>query len=225
MRKLIIVLMAGALLASMIAASVSAADLGGNQAWFNVKTNVDTADIYFDNDFKGTTTNGVLVVAVYTTATPYIDVRATASGYDPAAQALGNYPAAGETRDIYLTLQPNPTPTSPPAPIGGDQGTYTIYCNVDGAGVYFNDDYKGEIANGELVVSVYTTGTPYTTYTVKKDGYTPFTAQISDYPAAGENVKLHATLTPVASTPLSPLTLISALCIAGLGAVLLTRRE
>ncbi|MBN2861275.1 MAG: hypothetical protein JXK93_13500, partial [Sphaerochaetaceae bacterium] len=64
-----------------------------------------------------------------------------------------------------------------------------------------------------------------TTYTVKKDGYTPFTAQVSDYPASGENAKLFATLTPVTSTPLSPLTLIGALCIAGLGAVLLTRRE
>ena len=225
MRKLIIVLMAGALLASLVPASVSAQTVGGDMAWFNVHTNIDTADIYFDTDFKGTTTNGLLVVDVYTTATPYQEVRATASGYNPDSQALGAYPAAGETRDLYLTLQPNPAPTPAPAPIGGDQSTYTVYCNVDGAGVYFNDDYKGEIANGELVVPVYTTGTPYTTYPVKKDGYTPFTAQVSDYPAAGENVKLFATLTPVTSTPLSPLTLMSALCIAGLGAVLLTRRE
>jgi len=224
MRKLIIVLMAGALLASLVPASVSAQTIGGDMAWFNVHTNIDTADIYFDNDYKGTTTNGLLVVDVYTTATPYKTVRATASGYDPASQECGNYPAAGETRDIYLTLQPSPAPTPQPI-IGGDQGTYTVYCNVDGAGVYFNDDYKGEIANGELVVPVYTTGTPYTTYVVKKDGYTTFTAQVSDYPASGENAKLFATLTPAAAAPLSPLTLIGALCIAGLGAVLLTRRE
>jgi hypothetical protein len=99
-------------------------------------------------------------------------------------------------------------------------GYYTVYCNVDGADVYFNSDYKGQISGGELTVSVYVTGTPYTTYSVQKSGYTPFTAQITEYPSAGETVKLHATLNPVSPTPtqspLSAFTVIGGVVFAGL---------
>src|SRR5208283_1208210 len=51
--------------------------------------------------------------------------------------------------------------TTAPQLIGGDMGTYLVTSNVDGANVTFDSDYKGVITDGQLLVSVYTTGTPY----------------------------------------------------------------
>ena len=86
--------------------------------------------------------------------------------------------------------------------IGGDTGEYIVYCNVDGAEVYFDADYKGLISGGELRVPVYTTGTPYHTIVVKQLAYIPYTAQILQYPEAGQTIKLNATLKP--DTPWTP---------------------
>lgn len=81
-----------------------------------------------------------------------------------------------------------------PPPVGGDIGWFTVHCNVDGASVYFDEDYKGEITNGSLSVLVYTTATPYQTYTVAQEGYTTYTADITAYPSKDGNVDLYAKL-------------------------------
>ncbi len=86
-------------------------------------------------------------------------------------------------------------------PIGGDQGWYEVMCNVDGATVSFNGHDVGQIQNGVLYVPVYSTGTPYTTYTVQKEGYTPYTGPINSVPGKGDFVTLYATLNPIAPTP------------------------
>ncbi|MBN2733338.1 MAG: hypothetical protein JXQ82_00560 [Methanomicrobiaceae archaeon] len=225
MKKLMAVLLGCALLFA-VSPAVSAMTVGGDQAWFNVHCNVDGASVYFDSDYKGETYGGILSVPVYTTATPYKTITVEKAGYTTWTDPITSYPEMGETLDVYATINPAPTPV--PTMIGGDMGFYVIYCNVDGASVYFNDDYKGEISGGELTVSVYTTGTPYTTYTVQKAGYTPFTAQMSEYPTKGESVKLHATLTPApqpTSTPVSVFTVFSGLIIAIFGFVLIARRN
>jgi hypothetical protein len=74
--------------------------------------------------------------------------------------------------------------------IGGDQAWFTVYCNVDGASVYFDGEYKGDIVSGSLSVPVYTTGTPYQSITVEKSGYTTWSEPISHYPSAGETVSI-----------------------------------
>lgn len=226
MKKIMAILLGLGLLCAFAPFSVSAATIGGDQAWFNVHCNVDDAAVYFDSDYKGVTYDKTLTVPVYTTATPYKTITVEKDGYNTWTQEITSYPDMGDTLDVYATL--NPVPTVAPTLIGGDMGFYTIYCNVDGASVYFNDDYKGVISGGELTVSVYTTGTPYTTYTVQMSGYTPFTAQISEYPEAGETDKLYATLTPATqptSTPVSIFTVISGLFIAGFGFVLYSRKN
>lgn len=226
MKKIMAVLLGFALIFAALPAAVSAATVGGDQAWFNVHCNIDGASVYFDNDYKGEIYDGILTVPVYTTATPYKVIKVEKSGYNTWTEEITSYPDMGETLDVYATL--NPVPTVAPTLIGGDMGFYVVYCNVDGASVYFNDDYKGDIANGELTVSVYTTGTPYTTYTVQKSGYTPFTAQISEYPEQGETDKLYATLTPATqptSTPVSVFTVFSGLLIGMFGFILVARRN
>lgn len=77
--------------------------------------------------------------------------------------------------------------------IGGEQGWIEIRCNVDGASVSFDGEYKGQTANGVLTVPVYTTGAPYSTYTVEKTGYYPASGSIR-MPAAGETQTYYATL-------------------------------
>ncbi|MCX6699128.1 MAG: hypothetical protein NTV68_04240 [Methanomicrobiales archaeon] len=86
------------------------------------------------------------------------------------------------------------------APIGGNQGWYKVICNVDGATVFFDSTYEGAISAGSLTVPVYTTGTPFKTYTVQKDGYTTYTGNMIGVPAIGETLDLYATLNPVVPT-------------------------
>jgi DMSO/TMAO reductase YedYZ molybdopterin-dependent catalytic subunit len=97
---------------------------------------------------------------------------------------------------IDLIGIPSVTPTVTPIVIDGDQGWYTIHCNVDGATVIFDQTTKGTIAQGILKIQVYTTGTPYRTYTVQKDGYTTVSGAITDYPGKDQNVDIIANLTP-----------------------------
>ena len=125
----------------IIAAAVPAAmaelplgpGLGGDQGWFDIHTNVDGCSIYFDGEYKGTTTGGLLSVAVYSTASPYGTVTASKSGYNSASQSLPATPAAGEHQSVYLTLNPV-TPTT---------GNIQISSTPSGAAVYVNNVYYG----------------------------------------------------------------------------------
>ena len=168
MRKMLVLFTAAAVILAMLPLSASAATIGGDQGWINVHCNIDGASVYFDGEYKGEIVSGIYTQAVYSTGTPYKTVSVEKAGYTTWSENLNTNPAMGEEMDVFATL--NPVQPTPEPLIGGDKGYYVVYCNVDGADVYFNSDYKGQIANGELTVEVYTTGTPYTTYTVSKDG-------------------------------------------------------
>ena len=74
--------------------------------------------------------------------------------------------------------------------LGGDIGTYRVHANVNGAKVYFDEDYKGEIAGGILDVPVYLTGTPYHSFSLEKEGYYPYSGPIQSVPAKGSIVHI-----------------------------------
>lgn len=82
------------------------------------------------------------------------------------------------------------------AALGGSEGWISVVCNVDGASVYFDGEYKGVTAGGSLTVPVYTTATPYKAARVEKSGYTSYTSPIT-MPASGETSTIYATLNPV----------------------------
>jgi hypothetical protein len=69
--------------------------------------------------------------------------------------------------------------------------------------VSFNGENKGEISGGSLTVPVYTTGTPYTSFSVSKSGYIPFDGELS-MPAEGQTRTYYATLNPVPTQTTSP---------------------
>ncbi|MDN7024575.1 PEGA domain-containing protein [Methanoculleus sp. FWC-SCC1] len=208
-----------------ITGTAAAETVGGDQGWYVVHANVDGADVYFDGDYKGQIANGELNVPVYTTGTPYQSYSVSKAGYTTYTAEISQYPAKGETVDLYATLNPaEPTPGQ----IGGDQGWYVVHANVDGAQVYFDNELKGTISDGTLSVPVYTTGTPYQTFTVSKAGYTTYTAQVDQFPGKGETVDLYATLNPATpvptqQSPISPITVLIGLL--GAGMLLALRRS
>lgn len=194
--------------------------VGGDNGWYAVHCNVDGAQVYFDNEDKGTIDAGVLYVAVYTTGTPYQSFRVEKDGYTTYYGDVTSVPGKGEVFDLYATINPV-QPTQGPV-IGGDIGWYTVHSNVDGVTVQFDNEVKGVTSQGVLSVQVYTTGTPYKTYTVTKEGYLPYTASIDRYPAKGETVDLYVTMNaaptaaPTQKSPLSPVLAGGALLIVGL---------
>lgn len=200
--------------------------IGGDRAWYAVHCNVDGAMVYFDGQPKGEIQGGVLYVEAYTTGTPYNSYTVTKDGYTTFGDSINGVPGKGETFDLYATLNPT-QPTQAPV-IGGDIGWYTVHSNVDGATVMFDNTYQGIITNGILSVQVYTTGTPYSTYTVTKEEYLPFTSPVTGYPAKGQTVDLYATLNPAPTQvpTKSPLSLgIVVFGIAVAGYLLVSRRS
>lgn len=93
-----------------------------------------------------------------------------------------------------LVLAAGTAGAQPDELIGGDMGAYRIHCNVDGASVFFDGDYKGEIAEGILDVPVYVTGTPYRTFTIEKVGYKTYTGTITSVPGKGQVIDIYTKL-------------------------------
>ncbi|MCQ8893068.1 MAG: PEGA domain-containing protein [Methanolinea sp.] len=217
------VLVTGVILAVLPAGAE--APIGGDQAWYAVHCNEDGAKVFFDGEYKGDIQGGVLNVPVYTTGTPYKTYSVQKEGYTTFSDTIPGVPGKGETFDLYATLNPM-QPTQPPL-IGGDVGWFTVHCNVDGASVSFDNSPQGVITNGVLTVQVYTTATPFRTYTVTKPGYQVYTGTIDRYPGKGETVDLYATLNP-APTPTptkSPLVAILVPVAVGAAGLLAVRRK
>jgi len=197
--KVKILILCAVILAMLVPAALADNTIGGAEGWYQVNCNVDGATVYFDNQYMGTITGGSLTVPVYSTGTPYQTFSVSASGYTTYTGQITAYPSKGGTVNLYATLTAV-VPTTTASVIGGAQGWYQVYCNVNGASVYFNGQYMGVISGGSLTVPVYATGTPYTTYSVSESGYTTYTGQITDYPSKGETVDLYATLNAAVPT-------------------------
>jgi hypothetical protein len=109
-----------------------AAGIGGDEAWYRVHCNIDGADVYFDGHYQGTTYGGTIDVPVYTTGTPYSTIRVEKNGYQTYSGSLPSSPAAGETVDVYATLQPVQT-----------VGSIYATSSPSGSAVYLNGNYRG----------------------------------------------------------------------------------
>lgn len=222
-RKASAILLSAALLVSM-AAAMTGDTVGGDIGYYQVNAGIDGADVYFDDDYKGVTgEDGTLTVDVYVTGTPYTTYKVEKQGYDTYTAKITEYPAEGQIIELSATLEQQM--------IGGDKGYYKVNANVEGASVYFDNDLKGATEqDGTLTVEVYTTGTPYTAYTVEKPGYITYNGEITEYPAAGQIVELSADLQESPATPLpteptqSPFPIAGLFGLAAVGALLLSRR-
>ena len=185
----------------VITVSLLQKPVGSGKGWFTVHCNVDGASVAFNGVTRGTIAGGVFSQEVSTTGTPYTRYTVSRSGYVTWSGTISGMPSDGETIDLYSTLNPVETsvPTTVETPIGGDAGWYTVSCNVNGASVYFDNAYKGTTREGGLAVQVYSTGTPYRTYRVEKNGYITSSGSLPAAPAKGQTVTVRITLEPAST--------------------------
>ncbi len=76
-----------------------------------------------------------------------------------------------------------------------DAGIYRFHGNVEGAEVYVDDQMVGTIKNGLLDLPVSVSGTPYQTYTFKKEGYYTYNGTINTVPAKGQVFHIYVSMT------------------------------
>jgi hypothetical protein len=185
------------LFGTVLPAGAADESIGGDQGWYVIHCNIYGSKVYLDDKYVGTTEMGTLTVPALTMGTPYRVIRVEKHGYSTFTDSITKVPGKGMSVDLYATL--NVLPETTATSIGGDMGWYVVHCNIDGATVLFDTSNKGEISRGAVYVPVYSTGTPYQTLTVKKEGYRTYTANIGKVPAKGETIDLYATLNPVAT--------------------------
>jgi len=166
------------------------------------------AAVYLNNQYFGISPLTIPNLAPGT----YI-IKGTLSGYADDTQRITVSP--GHVSIYAPTFYPSPPP------IGSGQGIIAVYCNVEGAQVYFDNAFEGNVSNGVLFVPVATTGTPVQSYRVQNTGYIPYTGSIPQWPANGETVKVTATLVPAPApvptthTPIPVTVTIGALVVVG----------
>ncbi|MGB7788902.1 PEGA domain-containing protein [Methanoregula sp.] len=102
------------------------------------------------------------------------------------------------------TAETTETITIPPSQVGGDKGWIDTYCNVDGAQVYFDGAPECTIAGGVCSVAVVVTGSPISTVTVSKSGYTTWSGALSSMPAPQAHVAVYTTINPIVTPTTYP---------------------
>ena len=106
-----------------------------NQGWIQVISNVDGASVYFDNKYQGLTSNGQLVVTVYTAA------PVQRSGWKktdlPLLQEHSPCRMPGATTKAYAILRPVSTPTP-----SATYGALSVDSSPQGAKIYLNGYYR-----------------------------------------------------------------------------------
>jgi PKD repeat protein len=175
----------------------------------------DGAAIYLNGVYQG-----VSPVTLTDLAPGTYTLKATLSGYADDVQRITT--SAGRVSFYTPEFYPSPQP------VGSGQGLIAVYANVNGAPVYFDNAYEGNITSGVLYVTVSTTGTPVQTVRVESTGYIPYTTTLTQWPGNGETVKVQATLVPapVPTTTKSPLPVTATLgALLGAGALVLLARQ
>ncbi|WFN33773.1 PEGA domain-containing protein [Methanogenium sp. S4BF] len=148
-------------------------------AHYDIYTNVDVAEIYFNGIYMGRTSSGYLQVTVNTPA-PYTQAIATRAGY---SNAYANLPtaSAGGIYSVSLTL------TS----IAPSYGTLSVSSSPTGASVYVDNVYRGLTPQ-----QVSLTGNQYT-LRLERSGYNSYTQQVWVY--GGQTTRVSASLVPSTS--------------------------
>jgi hypothetical protein len=168
----------------------TAAQIGGDQGYYEITSTPSGAAVYLDGSYKGTTP---VTAAVYSTGVPEHTIRITLAGYQPWEETISMNPGPGETIPIHADLVFIPV-TQPTTPIGGGKGYYAIYSVPSGGSAYFDNTYQGTTP---VTVEVSTTGTPGHTIRVTYPGYQDWVSSYPGNPSEGQTITVNAYLTPV----------------------------
>lgn len=175
------------------------------------------AAVYLNGNYQGVTTQSgnPLDITDLTAATYTVILKKSGyQDYTTTVRIVG-----GQTAQVAAALQSTGTP--PAGTVSAE-----IQSTPEGADVYINNIYKGMTPVNFQNVPVDTTQSY--TVTIKLDGYTPYitTGKVSP----GQSVQINAALSPVSTptptkkSPLSPLSVISALAISGVALFLFIRK-
>ncbi|NLO77472.1 MAG: hypothetical protein GX097_03150 [Methanomicrobiales archaeon] len=157
--------------------------------WYNY----DDAEVYFDDEYKGTINGSELFVEVDPTAPAYRRYTITKEGHATFTGYIDSVPAPGEEVDLHLWYVQIEPPES--EGMDNDRGWYVVHeiKSREGSSVYFDGKYMGEIADGTLRVEVNLTESGFTEYrVVEPDGWRSHTMQVQHIPQAGETVHYYA---------------------------------
>ena len=168
-----IVLLCAAALASPSSAQAVTLPIQG-YAYYDIYTNVDVANIYFDGIYQGQTSGGYLPVQV-SIPSSYSTVTAQRSGYNSASASLP-YAAMDKRYSVSLTL----------SPLVPSYGWLNVNSVPSGASVYVDSTYRGKTPQ--------TIELDYDSYylSVEKDGYYPY--QKTVYVYSGQTTYVSPTL-------------------------------
>jgi hypothetical protein len=93
--------------------ATTASPAGSGTGYIAVHANVDGATVTIASYPAGVIRNGVLKIPVSTTGTPFSEFTVAKAGYVTTTGTVPRQPAAGETVDIYVTLNPEQTTPVP----------------------------------------------------------------------------------------------------------------
>ncbi len=226
MKKITMILIAAVVLALFAGAASANTGVGGDRGVIQIACDVEGAtavlvSINGDESNPQTVTNGQAEFSVYTTGTPYKEVKVSAAGYQTATVPV-TMPASGATTRVTVTLTPE-------QPIGGDRGVIQITSNVEGAAVELISvsgtvAYNSTIKNGQAEFAVYSTATPITQVRVSAAGYQTATKPV-EMPASGKTSVIDVPLTPNPTPTKSPMGIAVLGVLGVIAAVVLIRRD
>ena len=78
----------------------------------------------------------------------------------------------------------------------GPTGYYRLISNAEGSDVFFDSVFQGQIRDGEIIVPVDTSATPFQTFTLRTPGGAEIHGYIPETPLPGKTVILQADLAP-----------------------------
>jgi hypothetical protein len=161
--------------------------IGGEQGWIEIRCNVDGARVYFDGVEKGVISGGSLTVPVYSTADPNHSFAVEKTGYTSYNGDVSS-PATGETKIVYATLNPIPTPVPPV-----NYGSIYVESSPSGASIYFNGNYRG---SAPLTINEVWPGS----YSIQAElsGYHTYTTTTSV--SSGTRSNVYCSLSPMATS-------------------------
>jgi hypothetical protein len=171
------------------------APIGGDSGWVHIDSAPQGAWVNFDGSDEGTTP---VDVRVFSTGSPFHTIRVTKEGYQDWSAELSQNPGSGQTLYQFANLVAiQPTFTVEPTSIGGDFGWVHIDSTPQGARVYFDGSDEGTTP---VNVRVFSTGSPFHTIRVTKEGYQDWSAELSRNPLSGETMYQYANLVAIQPT-------------------------
>lgn len=160
--------------------TVAPTQIGGGVGWYQINANVNGATASFDSLSSGCTiTDGSCTIPYYVTSTPFNTLTVQKPGYTTYTSAVTAWPVAGQTVNMYATLNPVQS-----------YGTITVNSAPSGA-VATLDGLTWQYT--PCTFSQVTAGTNHAIQ-VSQSGYQ--TATTTVYVSANQNTPVSITLTP-----------------------------